>query len=322
MVRAGHVQAWRIGQVVGLVSGLAVVAVLAWAPDRGLDLFWNVFVPILPALFLVNPRIWRNLCPLASLNQLSGSRWGTLRPDARLSRRMGLVGVALFFFLVPARHVLFNTSGVAAAVVVGLLAILAFVMGMFFATRAGFCNTLCPVLPIERLYGHSPLVRVDAARCATCSLCTGAGCVDLTPDKSVAQTLGPGRKSTRWPLRPFGAFAAAMPGLVVGYFTTLDGGLSTVGAVYAHVWAWAALSFVVTAAVMIVTRVPYRTGILLLAGLAAALFYWNVAPSIAEATGGGPTVALVLRTATLALVALWVSRGLGQSGERRRSVGT
>ena len=39
------------------------------SPKAGLWLMWGLAVPLLPALFLIAPGLWRNVCPIAALNQ-------------------------------------------------------------------------------------------------------------------------------------------------------------------------------------------------------------------------------------------------------------
>ena len=38
-------------------------------PKTGLKVFWRFVIPMLPLLFFVAPGLWRNICPLAAMNQ-------------------------------------------------------------------------------------------------------------------------------------------------------------------------------------------------------------------------------------------------------------
>jgi hypothetical protein len=107
--------------------------------------------------------------------------------------------------MVPARHLLFNQNGPALAVTILAVGALAAALGTVFTVRSAFCNALCPVLPVEQLYGQSPLIQLDRGRCSTCVLCVKTGCLDLT-DKVIPQLLGTSRRSARWLLTPHGAF--------------------------------------------------------------------------------------------------------------------
>jgi hypothetical protein len=51
-------------------SVFALVGVLVWRPEIGLAVAWGVIIPLAPLLFLAAPGVWRNVCPLAALNQL------------------------------------------------------------------------------------------------------------------------------------------------------------------------------------------------------------------------------------------------------------
>src|SRR5690606_14283352 len=163
---------------------------------------------------------------------LPGRRTRGLKLDARALRWAAPAGVALLALLVPARRFLFNVDGSALAAVIVAVAVLALVSGFVFERKAGFCNAICPVLPVERLYGQRPLARVGTAHCPSCSLCTTRGCLDVSAEKALPQLLGPARRSTRWLLTPYGAFAAAFPGFVLAYSVIPDVAPVEVGRVY------------------------------------------------------------------------------------------
>ena len=58
----------------GLVLTLALLAGLMVAPDTATLLLWDGAIPLLPAVFLINPGLWRNVCPLATLNLLPNQK--------------------------------------------------------------------------------------------------------------------------------------------------------------------------------------------------------------------------------------------------------
>ena len=128
------------------------------------------------------------------------------------------------------------------------MAALAIAGGLAFDAKAGFCNAICPVLPVERLYGQSPLVRIGNPRCSSCTACAPA-CIDRSPVRAPRQALGAAASRRFWTFSAFGGFAAAFPGFVLGYFTSVDGELSTAPLVYAEVLGWAALSWIGTTAI-------------------------------------------------------------------------
>ena len=59
---------WHWAQVLAWAGGMAIwVALIVW-PPLGLHLLWNVLIPVAPALLVLAPGVWRNLCPLGSMS--------------------------------------------------------------------------------------------------------------------------------------------------------------------------------------------------------------------------------------------------------------
>ncbi|MCC6774917.1 MAG: hypothetical protein IT360_27360, partial [Gemmatimonadaceae bacterium] len=252
----------------------------------------------------VNPALWRGICPLATANEL-GNRMATGdAPSPRTAMWLSVVGVVLFHAMVPARRFLFNTEGSVLAATIVAVALLAVVLGAAYAVRSGFCNGLCPVLPVELLYGQSPLLPMQRGRCTTCTVCTPRGCIDLSQGKAFQQVLGPDRRTGRWLITPFGLFIAALPGFVIGYGLTSDGALSTAAAVYASTLGWSLASITV---VLLAVRAGITSRILLplIAAAAGGLYYWFAGPAIVRATSAPPWVDTLVRVAGIALVLVW-----------------
>ena len=303
---AGEPAPYKVAQVIGLGLTGVLLAGLIVRPTLSLHILWDMVIPFLPAVFLIDPMLWRNVCPLATINAYTGRR-GLARHIHRQDLRLAwAVGIVLLAVMVPARRFLFNVDGPALAATIVAVAVLAAVAGIWFERRVAFCNGICPVLPVEKLYGQSPLVRVGTARCADCTVCTGVGCLDLAGDKAVLQTLGEARRDSRWITSVFGAFALAFPGFVVGYFTTENGLLATAPAVYLHVALWSLGSFVLLGGIAKLTGVSSRVALPLLGALAIALYYWFAAPKLASAFGGGTVAMWVVRALAFTLVAVWL----------------
>ncbi|WP_456427195.1 hypothetical protein [Rhodocaloribacter sp.] len=300
---------WKAAKHLALAATVVLVAALIVRPEAALKVLWNGIIPLLPASFLLTPALWRAVCPLATLNEVTNVH-SARRPSPSFFSFAGPAGIVLLGALVPARHFLFNANGPALAGVIVGVGGAALVLGGLFAVRSGFCNGICPVLPVERLYGQHPLLGVRNPRCATCSLCTETGCLDLVPKKSVRLALGPGYHSHAWLKTGFGVFAAAFPGFVVGYYTSADGGLAEAGRVYVHVFLWAAGSYGATALVVRLFRVRAETALPVLAAAAAGLYYLFAAPLITAAFGLSEPWVWGMRGAALALVAVWLGRAL------------
>lgn len=295
---------WRAVQWIGLAATAALLIGLFVRPTSSLALLWNVVIPLVPATLLISPMLWRNSCPLATLNQLTNQVGRQSLPRERLGTAAAVLGIVLLAVLVPARRFVFNTEGPALATVILLVAAAAMVMGVLFDMKAGFCNAFCPVLPVERLYGQRPLLRIGNVRCAPCTHCSSA-CIDLSPGKSIPQLLGRARNSRAWLRTPFGVFSAAFPGFVLAYFMAVEGSAASAGVIYLGTLTLAAASYLFVVLAVRVFGLPSTRALPTLAALAAGLYYWFSAPSIAATLGvpgaGGP----FLRTSALALVVAW-----------------
>lgn len=311
---------WFVAQWAGVVITLALLAGLVLRPGVSLNVLWNVLIPLVPASLLITPMLWRNVCPLATLNLAANRLRGSHKLENGWLLPAGLIGMILLLVLVSARRFVFNADGTILAATIAAVIALALGLGMFFDAKAGFCNSICPVLPVERLYGQSPLVRLRNPRCVPCTMCTSKGCIDLSPQHSIARTLGEARGSSRWLLSTYGVFAAAFPGFIVGYGTLTDGPLSTAGTVYLHIAIWCLGSYLVAAALTLVLRLSSAVARVLLGTAAAGLYYWYAAAAITAAFELPANGAITIRVIAFALVTVWMTKAL--IGVRRPADGS
>lgn len=282
-VHATHAPLWRLTQFFGVAVTLLLLAGLVFREADVLPLLWNIVIPLVPASLLVAPQLWRNVCPLATMNMASNGWWARRSPGARMLAAGGVLGIGLLWTMVPARRVLFNTDGLALAVTIAAVGALAVLLGAVFDAKAGFCNTLCPVLPVERLYGQRPFIELHNPRCESCSHCSVKGCIDLAPAKSIAPVVAGGRGGRPWWLSAFGIFAASFPGFVVGYFLTTDGSFQTAPAVYLRVLTAMAISYAAVVAIAVPFRVSAARAMPVLAAAAAGCYYWFASPALGGA---------------------------------------
>jgi len=301
---------WGAAQTATLAITLGLVAGLVVAPEPSLNLLWGVLIPMLPVSFLLGTGIWRSICPLATLNMLPNPWAGRRRVSARGARTAGMAGIVTLLALVPARRFLLNNNGPALAVAIALVALLAVALGFLYDSKAGFCNAVCPMLPVERLYGQYPLLKTDNPRCPSCAACTPGTCIDLAPARSLVEAIGPPLSGRRWLGRPLGAFAAAFPGFIAGYYTLGDVAVARAGGVYLHVLGFAAGSFVLVGALATLTELHAHVALPLLAAAAVGLYYWFSAPLIATALGLPPWAATSIRVGALLLVVVWLSSAI------------
>ena len=209
---------WWLLRGLTLVFTLFVIFLLFTRPDQGLVLFWKILIPLLPLSFAVIPGLWRNICPMALLNQLPRtlgfSREHTL---SDLLKKLALyVSIIAFVLFVLFRQPLFNHSAAALAVVLMAALILAFAGGVYFKGRSGWCGTFCPLAPIQKAYGHAPLLLVKNGYCEPCLGCQ-KNCYDFNPRAAIFSDL---EDTDNWWSEHRRFFIAMLPGLIAGFFNT------------------------------------------------------------------------------------------------------
>src|SRR5687768_15074550 len=209
---------WPIARLASVASVLGVVALLLLSPREGLLVFWGLVVPALPLLFVLAPGLWRNLCPMAAVNQLPRvfglSRAGRLPPW--LERHGYGIGIVLFLGIAMSRPLLLEHSGAAVALLLGALLAAPFAGGLLFRGKSGFCGSVCPLRAPQGLYGRAPAVVVQNSHCRPCVGCT-TNCPDLKPKAALLDDLR-GRDTLRSGYRRL--FAAVLPGFTYGFFTS------------------------------------------------------------------------------------------------------
>jgi nitrite reductase (NADH) large subunit len=207
---------WDVIRVTSVLVSVGLAASMALAPEPMLDVVWGMVVPLVPITLLIVPGLWRNVCPLATVSQLP-RRLGRRARKAAPSSVMLPTGMMLLLALVTARKVWFNHSGPATAGLIGAAVTVAVLTGLLFRGKSGWCTGMCPMLPVERLYGQAPWIRLGDIQCGDCVSCT-RHCPDRMPGavamaELASQSVG-GKRRARLRL----LFAAVFPGFVAGYF--------------------------------------------------------------------------------------------------------
>jgi NADPH-dependent 2,4-dienoyl-CoA reductase/sulfur reductase-like enzyme/ferredoxin len=305
---------WHAGRVVSVAAALGLCVLLLAAPGTGLKLFWRLAIPLLPLLWLTAPGLWRNLCPLAASNQtprVLGFTRGLSVPDS-YREYAPVVGMALFIALVAARRPLLNTSGVATAVLVAASLAGGFVGGLVFKGKSGWCSSLCPLLPVQRIYGQTPFATVPNSHCQPCVGCT-KNCYDFNPPVAyLADLYEADVHYTGY--RRF--FVGAFPGLILAYFTLPESPSlgADVGRFALYIAASAGSFFLAEALLKVTTN---KLTALYGAG-AISLFYWYAASVLSQTLTGDqnsawfvwPLRALVWLLALVWLVRTWRKEAL------------
>lgn len=208
---------WYALSALMVLSALGLIGLLFADPRRGLVVWWLWVLPVLPLVWIVAPGIWRNVCPMAALNQVPRGFGFTraLTVPAWLRKNTLMVQGVLYFALISTRAPLLDHNGPAVATLMLVCLGTAFVGGVVFKGKSGWCGTFCPLLPIQRLYGQTPAVVVPNAHCRPCVGCT-KNCYDFNPRVAYsadAHDDDPGYVGQRK------VFAGLFPGFVLGFFT-------------------------------------------------------------------------------------------------------
>jgi len=215
---ASSVLIWRIVQLVFWCVGAFIVSALLFYPSLGLLLFWNILIPVAPALLVLAPGLWRNICPLATTNLLP--RHLNLSKEKKLSTKqlaiLNLIAVLSLYILVPLRHAVFNNNGFATASMLISMAVIGVTAGFFYEWKSVWCSGLCPIHPVEKLYGENVLFTVPNAHCDKCMRCVTA-CPDATPNVNP----GSGVKNVYQKITAF-LIIGGLPGFIWGWFHIPD----------------------------------------------------------------------------------------------------
>ncbi|MDE2369028.1 MAG: FAD-dependent oxidoreductase [Burkholderiales bacterium] len=209
---------WTLLRLATLALALFECALLFERPRLGLALFWTVAVPLLPGLFAVAPGLWRQVCPMAFMNQLPRllGRGTTRALPSALRYWSYLIGVALLVVFVALRQPLFNRDATATGALCVASLALALAGGLLFKGRSGWCGTFCPLAPVQRAHGQAPWFVVRNGYCPTCVGCQ-KNCYDFNPRAAVFGDLDDADPRHAAQRR---LFMAMLPGLIVGYYLT------------------------------------------------------------------------------------------------------
>lgn len=302
---------WLVLRYLCVVLALGVVALLILQPQQGLTLFWMVTVPILPAVFVLTPGVWRNVCPMAALNQaprlLGFTRGLTHTPLIR--EYSYVVGIGLFFLLVSSRKWLFDGSGLATGLLIlfGLLG--AFVGGLVFKGKSGWCSSICPLLPVQRIYAQAPVKQVANAHCRPCVGCT-KNCFDFNP--GVAYLADQYDSDKRY-VGYRRVFAAILPGFILAFYTIPPG--SAPLTIYATFGLYGGLSLAIFHLLDTFLKLPNNRLTVLFGAAAFSCYYWFASVTwfsgLSRLTGqwavpdAGPWL---VRATVLVLAAAWIVR--------------
>ncbi len=275
---------WHILRAISVITALGVALLSLIAPQMGLFLFWGLFIPFVPLLFFLAPGFWRNTCPMAALNQvprLFGFSRSLTLPKWLMEYNY-VIGISLLLILIPARKALFNQSGPATALLILGALTLAFLGGLIFKGKSGWCSSICPLLPVQRLYGQTPFHVVPNSHCQPCVGCA-KHCYDFNP--TIAYLADQHDDDPHYvAYRRF--FAGAFPGLIFAFYTLPDPPAIPVWALYLQFGLIILISvgsFFALDAFLKLTPIKLPA---LYGAVAFNLYYWFNLPLLAGRLGG------------------------------------
>ena len=295
---------WRSAQAVVWLIGAVILTCLLFFPTLGTTLFWNILIPVAPALFVVGIGVWRNVCPLATTNLLP--RHFGLSKRRKLSyRQMGklnLIGVIALFLIVPLRHAIFNRNGMATGLLIIFMALAGVVLGFFYEWKSAWCSGLCPIHPVEKLYGGNVAGPLPNAHCQQCMNCV-VPCPDSTPNmhpKASTKTIY--HQLSAW------LIIGGLPGFIWGWFHVPDSATADSLSTFFGVYKLPLMGFAVTIAIYALMSkiIQPRFDRRLISTFAAAgvsCYYWYRIPSL---FGFGPFADDGLLVNLSGIVPAWV----------------
>jgi hypothetical protein len=272
---------WRLTQLVVWLVGIAILISLLFFPSIGILVFWNILIPVAPLLFVLAAGVWRNVCPLATTNLLP--RHFGLSKRKKLSAtqlgKLNLVAVIALYVIVPMRHAIFNSNGTATVVLIISMAVTGVVLGFFYEWKSIWCSGLCPVHPVEKLYGGNVIMPVPNAHCAQCMNCV-IPCPDSTPNIQP----GASRKNFYHKLSGW-LITGGLPGFIWGWFHVPDeariSGFNTFIQVYKMPLLGFALTMIIYGVLSKIILVKFeRKLVSIFAAAGVSCYYWYRIPSL------------------------------------------
>jgi hypothetical protein len=278
---SGSLLIWRIVQFIVWLVGLTIFLLLIVYPSAGLLILWNILIPVAPALLVVSAGLWRNICPLATTVLLPRHfNWSKRKKmPALLQSKLQLVAITGLYIIVPMRHALFNTNGTATVILLFVAALIGTVMGFTYDWKSGWCSSLCPVHPVEKLYGSNTITPLPNAHCDQCVKCS-VPCPDTTPNFHPALT----QKNTYQILSGL-LTVGGLPGFIWGWFQVADhagpSGLSQLLSAY----GWPFFGFLGSMMLYIILQALInkkyeRTLINCFAAAGVSCYYWFRIPAL------------------------------------------
>ncbi len=193
----------------GVFVGVPIFGLLV--PSLAGRVVWTILIASLPLfIVLIGYHPWRRICPLAFFATLPErfGRAGTRKVPAWLEQNYYLVTFSVFLLSLWLRLVATNGHGPALAAFFLLISGAALVSGLFFTGKT-WCNYLCPVSFIEKIYTEPrSLADRPNSQCHKCTACKRF-CPDISQENGYWKEMHLDCKRLVY---------FAYPGLVFGFY--------------------------------------------------------------------------------------------------------
>ena len=178
---------------------------------------------------------------------------------------------------------------------------------MVLKGKSGWCSTVCPLLPVQRIYGQTPFVTIANSHCQPCVGCV-KNCYDFNPKAAYLADLND--SDPYWSgYRKL--FVGAFPGLIYAFFHVPEYPSASIGEILGRIAVYmlvSAGSFLILATFFKGSTHKLTT---LYGAIAFSIFYWDGAPNLYAAWSDGPAPDAAtwgLRAAFIAIAAAWLLR--------------
>ncbi len=204
---------WVTAARIVLVLALAATIPTILGVRHGNRLLWTVAIAALPFFWMTfGYHLWRRLCPLAVMGQLGRlfGKPGTRKMGDWMSKNYVLVQLGFMLVALTLRLVATNGSDLWLAGFLGVVVLAAIVTSFVFGGKT-WCNFLCPVGLVEKIYTEPARGSASAEGTSQCAPCVA--CKKHCPDIDLEQ--GYWKEATDRPRR---IAYFAWPGIVVAFY--------------------------------------------------------------------------------------------------------
>lgn len=279
--RSPH-KAWHWIQAVVWLVGASIIALLFFKPTIGIHAFWNVLIPVAPALLVFLPALWRNICPMGTTALLPRHIGLSKRRiiDSNTQRNLGFAGLMLLLLIVPLRHTVLDLNGPATAIAILTLTVTGILLGLQYEWKSAWCSGLCPIHPVERLYGNSPAATLPNGHCDSCHIC-----IHICPDSSMGTSfIDQQKKDGLAGLTPT-ILIGGFPGYIWGWFQVADYYPAEGMAHLPETYAWPFIGMLISMAGYLLLKSTLaaqgtRTLARAFAAFSVSMYYWYRIPAL------------------------------------------